>query len=112
MTGVPALAANPDRSIAWFARDEEGRLWTAQQHDPASGPWSRDRLASRVDTDPQTIVDDDGRGHVLAGAAHGRVLHAWQTSPGADTYRTERPGRSDDEIGSAAGRERRCGQQV
>src|SRR5699024_9572405 len=54
------------------------------------------RLASGVDTDPQTIVDDDGRMHVLAGAARGRVLHAWQTSPGADTYRTERPGRTID----------------
>lgn len=96
MTGEPALAANPDGSIAWFARDEEGRLWSGQQHDPGSGPWSRDRLATRVVTDPQTIVDDDGRVHVLAGAAHGRVLHAWQTSPGADTYRTERPGRTVD----------------
>ena len=94
LTGDPALAQNPDGSIAWFARGADGQLWAGQQHDPGSGPWSAEPIAHTVQTDPQVVVDGDGRVHEVARTRSGQVVHAWQSEPGSPEYRTERRGHS------------------
>lgn len=92
ITGRPALAANPDKSVAWFARDTFDHLWAGRQHDPASGPWSQVRLAPGIVGDPSTVVDDGGRVHVLARTHSGQVLHARQQTAGSDRYHIQREG--------------------
>lgn len=94
LTGDPALAQNPDGSIAWFSRGADGQLWAGQQHDPGSGPWSAEPIARTVQTDPEVVVDGDGRVHAVARTRSGQVVHAWQSEPGSDEYRTERRGHS------------------
>src|SRR5699024_12105728 len=92
ITGSPAVAENPDGSLAWSARDAEGRLWTGQQHDPASGPWSQTAIAEDVAGDPQAVVDGQGRVHVFARTAGGAVLHAAPRDPGSKEYDVQRQG--------------------
>ena len=94
IAGEPALAQNPDGTIAWFARGADGQLWAGQQHDPASGPWSSEPIAHTVVSDPAVLVDADGRVHAVARTRSGQVLHAWQSEPGSQEYRTERRGHS------------------
>src|SRR5699024_8287972 len=88
----PAVAENPDGSLAWSARDAEGRLWTGQQHDPASGPWSQTAIAEDVAGDPQSVVDEQGRVHVFARPADGAVVHATQREPGSQECWVQREG--------------------
>src|SRR5699024_783323 len=92
ITGSAAVAENRDGSVAWSARDAEGRLWTGQQHVPASGPWSQTAIAEDVAGDPQAVVDGQGRVHVFARTAGGAVLHATQREPGSKEYDLQRQG--------------------
>lgn len=92
ITGDPAVATNPDKTLAWFARDAEGALWGGRQHDPASGPWSKVKIADGVAGDPRTVVDSGGRVHVLARSTTGAMLHATQREPGSSDYQVEQSG--------------------
>lgn len=92
ITGDPSVATNPDGTLAWFARDAAGALWGGKQHDPASGPWSKVKLADGVAGDPRSLVDREGRVHVLARTSAGTIVHATQRDPGSDDYRVETAG--------------------
>ena len=96
ITGDPAMATNQDGTVAWFARDSDGVLWGGRQHDAGSGPWSQQKIATRVVGDPQTKVDAEGRVHVIARTEHGRVVHAMQEAAGSDDYRTRTTGKRVD----------------
>lgn len=84
----PAAGKNVDGTVAYFARDEEGALWTGKQSRPAVTHLSQHQIGSNVAGDPVVTTLPDGRLQVAARTEDSRLLIATQRAANAEAFET------------------------
>lgn len=84
----PATGRNADSTVAYFARDAKGVLWTGKQSRPGITHFSQKRVATGVTGDPVVTALADKRLRVVAPAGPNGLVVATQTAPNAETFAT------------------------
>lgn len=82
----PATARNADETVAYFARDLDGNLWTGKQAAPGLTHYSQTLIGHNVAGDPVVTTLDDGRLQVVARTANDRLLVATQEAPNSEDF--------------------------
>ena len=96
----PAATPNQDGSLAYFARDAEGVLWTGHQAAKGLMHFSQHRLARDIVGSPAAITGADGRVRAVARERDGDLILAAQKKANSDDYsiRTLRVGAQTDPV--------------
>lgn len=82
----PATARNADGTVAYFARDAEGVLWTGKQSRPAITHYNQTTLAEGIAGDPVVTTLADGRLQVAARTASKQLFVATQVAPSSERF--------------------------
>ena len=82
----PAAARNADGSVAYFARDAEGKLWTGKQSRPAVTHFSQNLLSEGIASDPVVTTLEDGRLQVAARTSSDRLFVATQRTVNSEDF--------------------------
>lgn len=85
----PAAAQNADGTVAYFARDAQGNLWTGKQSAPATTHFDQTLVSEGIDGDPVVTTLEDGRLQVAARTTRGTLMVATQSAPNSQEFDAE-----------------------